>query len=567
MKISEITNRIKLSTAVSAAAMLTLVACSDKWDDHYGDAAASGNQSGETLWAAIEKSGNLKNFAAVLRATGYDRILNGDQSFTVFAPVDDKFTKEQADSIIEVYNQEKAQGLEEKNNEAIKQFVQNHIALYYHSVSTDANYPTQDTITMMNGKHIFLNSTRFDTQEMLTRNTHQKNGVLFTIADKESYFPNVYEYLKKDPLLSNVYDFLHTYDSLMFEASLSTEGEFVDGKMQYIDSVKVLTNELLSDYGLINNEDSTYWFVAPTNTLWDNMVTTYTNYFNYDNTVANRDSLTIINTRKAILGGLFFSNTVQRFNMGDENPKIDSLLSTSYRKNNWEYYKFLNPTAANGLLSGLSSVRCSNGRVYLADKLNAKPTETFMQPIKVECEEARYLLEHRNALQPESKTVGIGGRYDQYHLSSNKVLEVYPTSPQSTPYVEFQLSNTLSAVPYDIYVVMAPVEAYDTLSTDTLPTSFYVSIYSMNQRGQSRGENLGKSDPFVTKPHVIDTVLITDPAKGIKPFEFNTSSYGLSEIKSKIRLTSSVSRDEVNNRQRTKTMRIDCIILKPHEDE
>ena len=67
MKISEITNRIKLSTAVSAAAMLTLVACSDKWDDHYGDAAASGNQSGETLWAAIEKSGNLKNFAAVLQ--------------------------------------------------------------------------------------------------------------------------------------------------------------------------------------------------------------------------------------------------------------------------------------------------------------------------------------------------------------------------------------------------------------------------------------------------------------------------------------------------------------------
>ena len=131
-------------------AALALGACSDEWDDHY-DVAGGVPGSNVTLWETMNANSQLSNFTKVLEACGYKPSLAGNQVFTVFAPTNDNLTTEDADGIISLYNQEKAAGVINKDNKAIKEFVQNHIALYNHSV---AKTGADTTIVMMGCKYI-----------------------------------------------------------------------------------------------------------------------------------------------------------------------------------------------------------------------------------------------------------------------------------------------------------------------------------------------------------------------------------------------------------------------------
>ena len=125
-------------------AVVALASCTDDWDDHYhANVSADGN-----LWEAIEANPDLSNFASVVKTVGYDRALASSQMFTVFAPTNDNFTKESADKLIEAYNNEKSHGVRDKDNSTLKEFVQNHIALYNYSTGTSAH----DSIVMLNGK-------------------------------------------------------------------------------------------------------------------------------------------------------------------------------------------------------------------------------------------------------------------------------------------------------------------------------------------------------------------------------------------------------------------------------
>ena len=118
-----------------AVAALTLAACADTWNDHY-EGASQGAQEG-SLWQAIKQNSNLSNFASVLAACGYDMSLDGTQVFTVFAPTNDSFSSEEAAKLIAQYNQEKGK-VSDDDNTVIKEFIQNHIALFNHSAVEDS---------------------------------------------------------------------------------------------------------------------------------------------------------------------------------------------------------------------------------------------------------------------------------------------------------------------------------------------------------------------------------------------------------------------------------------------
>ena len=61
---------------------IALTSCNDKWEEHYDRPEVSSG----TLWEMISSVGELSNFARVAEACGYDKVLNGSQTFTVFAP-------------------------------------------------------------------------------------------------------------------------------------------------------------------------------------------------------------------------------------------------------------------------------------------------------------------------------------------------------------------------------------------------------------------------------------------------------------------------------------------------
>ena len=137
-----------------------LTSCADEWDDHYqGSLDTSANAP--TLYEQVKADPELANFLRVVDHVGYNAVLSSPQTLTLWAPA---ITAAQADSINKLYDEQRQllvtlpdgskRNTKDKDNTAVTQFMQNHIALFGHSVNT--NY--EDSIRMMNGKYMVLTS-------------------------------------------------------------------------------------------------------------------------------------------------------------------------------------------------------------------------------------------------------------------------------------------------------------------------------------------------------------------------------------------------------------------------
>ena len=567
-----------------------LTACSDKWDDHY-DGAANGVQEG-SLWQAIQQNPELSNFKSVVEACGYDKSLASAQVFTVFAPTNSCLSKDDADKLIAAYNAEKSK-VDDNDNTTIKEFLQNHIALYNHSVSESSH----DSIMMMNGKNILLTSSKIGNSPLSSINKLYGNGVLFTVGSQVDYFPNVFEYMRRDSELDSLYSFFYNerFYRKEFQASKSVEGGIVNGRTVYLDSVFRQQNDLFdSDFlsARLNNEDSTYWMLMPTNEVWRKLVDEYQNYFNYDNTVNKRDSIFYTNTRMAIMKGTAFSRTVNTDAMLQ-----DSALSTNaelyyiLRKSTWgadslHYYQYYNPFSG-GIFTGNTDVECSNGIAMKVKDWKIDKRETFFQTKIIEAESQGSIREVSKVIDKIVKNadgtsdttwvedVVPRNRYVQsdnefYNkVSNNGFVEFEPTRTTKDHSVTFNIKDVLSNIGYDIYVVTAPALANDSNATDIqrLPTSLMFTLFHHTQdgkvvkTGKTEGVPLLKGLMVDTHPDEVHYIKVADN------FKFPVATYDLDEDEPQVSLkieTFVFSKDLDKNY--TRTMRIDCIILKPHEE-
>ena len=107
--------------ALCLAVVLTFISCSDEWNDHYEVSVADNG----TLWQAISSRQELSNFSRIVKACGYDVVLNGGQTFTVFAPTDEVLSQAEADRLIADYQQQAAAGVRSNDNTVVRQFLQN----------------------------------------------------------------------------------------------------------------------------------------------------------------------------------------------------------------------------------------------------------------------------------------------------------------------------------------------------------------------------------------------------------------------------------------------------------
>lgn len=542
----------RMQAAAVLMAGLCCASCSDTWDDHYSE--ASEGVINTTLWQAISSNSDLSHFAKVAQACGYDVTLNGSQTYTVFAPTNENLTEEQADSMIALFNEDKAAGVKTAENRVVKQFLQNHIALYKKSVSSVSS----DSITMMNGKYQTMTQSEIGGENFLTKNVLYNNGILYTLGGQMKYDPNIFEYLAMDKDLDSVYNFIKSYGKYEFDASQSVAGGVVDGKTQYLDSVTVYTNPIINSLGYINREDSTYWMVAPTNSEWKRLVEEYTPYFNYDTKVDNRDSLQYANARLAIINGAFFSRT------NNKDAAIqDSVVSTSslteemfnYNPTDRRYYHYYKPFASGGVFEGTTSVDLSNGRVLKAADYRISKFETFLQEQKIEAENTYNVDTLNYAIDPMTSRMVLSNNPFYNKVSSNTFVEIAPDAIGAQPSVTYYVPNILSNVAYDVYAVFVPALAYDTLATadQRLPVKFRAQV-GCQQNGVTKWE---RAISFTTKPDVVDTVKIKSN------FKFKTASYGLSQQQTKVKIYTDVPSRESSKYQTT--MRLDCIIVRPHD--
>ncbi len=527
------------------AAVFSFIACHDDWNDHYEPATTVGG----TLWHAISTNQDLSNFAHVAQACGYDRILDGSQTFTVFAPSNSSFSASEAEALISSYQQQDAAGVRPNDNTVVKRFLQNHIAQYRYPVSSLTNR----TITLMNDKYAMLTSSQLNGHTLSTKNTHCDNGLLFTLDTPVTYEPNVLECLDIEDGLDSVYHFLSSHNVYEFNELQSVPGEIIDGVTHYLDSVTVLTNDLLSSYGRINSEDSTYWFIAPTNTEWNRLVAEYTPYFNYADNVGDRDSMLYTNTRLGIIGGGFFSRT--------NNPDIafnDSAVSTQAMSAQIRqqlgisdsYYIYPRPFDEGGVFYGTIDIPCSNGHVLKAENHHISKFETFMQTIMVEAENNIYQDTLINAVTPMTITQVTSNNEFYSQVSGGAYVEVIPTNPSARVAVGFKVPNLLSGMKYDIYAVFAPATAADPLAVDEASKPFRV----LSRIRQPNQDGVITEPPFRYAKSVdgtkVDEVLLQS---GVR---LTTCSWGLSTPTVRLELQSNTD---------GATLRIDRIIFRPVE--
>ena len=578
-------NTFKIYNKVIGLALvaLTFMACSDTWDDHYDKKGEGTNDA--TLWQAISQNGNLSNFAKVVQACGYDKALNSSQVFTVFAPTNDNFSAQEAEELIAGYNAEKGKVMDDDNT-VIKEFIQNHIAMYNHSVSPMRD----DSLVMMNGKNMFLTSGSFGGNQILSSNVHYNNGVLFTIQGKAQYFPTVFEYLRKDADLDSIASFFYNtrFYRKEFVPGRSVAGGLENGKTVYLDSVFVQQNDLW-DYlwAYTNEEDSTYWMVVPTNQVWKQLIEEYEPYFNYDKNVSFRDSMAYTLPRMAIVNGTTFSRTVNT-----DSHLTDSALSTSaaetytsreysWGNKNLHYYQFggksavntQKPLSATGIFTDTEDVVCSNGLVKKAYDWKINKLNTFYQWIIIEAEEGSSVKEvskQENStthdMEPTIKAVTRRVMSDNRFngkVWSNAFVEFQQQKTTVNHTVTFNIRNVLSNIPYDIYLVTAPALANDSNATEAerIPCKMECAIYYHDQNGETQRTSLKSS--FSNNPNIMDYILLSDAEKG---FSFPTATYGLTEAEPQItlELKTKVSSSELRTKKFDRTMRIDCIMLVPH---
>jgi uncharacterized surface protein with fasciclin (FAS1) repeats len=571
---------------------LLLSSCSDKWDDHY-DGTAQGVQEG-SLWEAIQQNPELSNFCSVVQACGYDKSLASAQVFTVFAPTNSCLSKEEADKLIAAYNAEKDK-VDDNDNSTIKEFLQNHIALYNYSVSSSSN----DSIVMMNGKNMVLTSSTIGDSPLTSTNKLYGNGVLFTVGSQVDYFPNVFEYIRRDADLDSLYSFFYNehFYRKEFLPEKSVEGGIVDGRTVYLDSVFRQHNDLFESEFLnarLDNEDSTYWMLMPTNEVWSKLIDEYQDYFNYDNTVNKRDSIFYTNARMAIVKGMAFSRTTNTDAMlQDSAMSTNAVLNYTSRKYMWgadslHYYQYFSPLGAGGIFAGNTNVECSNGIAMKVADWKINKLETFFQTKIIEAESQGNIREVSRVVNkiisnpdgtkdttwietvvPRNRYVESGNAFYN-KVSNNGFVEFEPTRTTVNHSVTFNIKDVLSNIGYDIYVVTAPALANDSNATDVqrLPTRLKFTLYHHTQDGKPVKTGNNEGVPVLNNTSVVNHPDEVDYIKVADNFKFPVASYGLEEDEPQVSLKveTYVTSTQQKNNTYTRTMRIDCIVLKPHEE-
>jgi hypothetical protein len=509
------------------------MSCNDALDAHYQvDESVASNQ---TLMELIDLQPDLSKFASMIRTVAYDTVLVSDQSFTVWAPADAQL-----------------QEVDMNNNEEILNIVKNHIARFTHSASGSEN----ENVYMVNGKTLPFSkdggSYTLGGQPLIASgsNLAARNGLLHTLNGRVPFLRNIWEYMQY-PEFDSIRTYLYSFDEKNFRLSQSISIDIRDGLIVY-DSVfsysNALWNTRLNGIGYLNDEDSTYTMLLPTNEAWIEAYERVKPYY-LSNHPQMADSFQRANTQYALVQDLVFRGAHDDIS---DLGQSDALVSTRQSI-------FYDPAR---LFAGAVPQQVSNGWVYPINQLHHNYWESWNKLILIEAELPR-------GREVNART-SLFSRYyvqDRTDVSNAGFLEVYSNVAALTNRVDvtFEIPEILSAS-YDIYCVLLP---------NTIPypqrtpkkTKLRFEVAQLNrQTGQwstirSGGGLGGAITPVfpvdgLTNPNEITYMLVQ---RGFKfPFASVGELQNLFRIKATTFLTANLSTDEYEN-----GMYIDCILLLP----
>ena len=546
--------------------------CSD-WDDHFGANTSVLESQNATLWQNIEKNGSLRQFADILKKTGYDKRLDASQTYTVWAPEDDTFDYQTLSNY--------------GTDRLAREFVENHIARN--------NYPASGEIDkdiyMLNEKKMhFSGLSSYDMQGILLKqlNMSSSNGTLHTLNGRIAFLSSIYEALDiLDCPLDSVRDYIHSFDEKKIDEGRSKVGPVVNGEQTFLDTIYYEHNDMLSLFNAhINREDSSYTMLLPTNKAWHDAQTKFHEYCNYlpsfkylvpgegrnTTTIELKDAEAMKDSvaKVCMMASLFYNNNLydnkKLKNLEQGLPlQCDSLITT--------YGAKMYAGDAASVFDNARRVEMSNGAVWVTDSLRI-PAWTVANPeIRLEAEYSRLQATYSNVNGAPSVKEVTKQNEEVYGRVSNKwYIELEPQSSNVNPEIYFYMPNVRSTT-YNIYIVLVPANINSKYYPGELkPNLIDFAIGYADEKGNHKQKALETKTAWVdslkTEPGnpleqytaKVDTVFVSE-------FTFPVSYLGLSSGNKTyapfIRVRSKVTNAEAANYDRT--LRIDCIILRPKE--
>lgn len=523
--------------------LLAVPGCTDTWDDHYSNEPVSGTT--KTLWDVInDPSNNFSRFADIVKNAKYykdnthavptytyEDILKGGQVNTVWIPDNDALSEEEYLKWMQMLGESRADG--EGANDAYnvqQQFLGNHIALWRHNIS-DAGV---DTVKMINGKNLVFDkgARTLEGIPLGEYNIPTANGVVHVLKGIAPFRYNFYEYLKYRDPLTEFGKYVVGKDTTYFSASRSIEGlPDENGNPTYVDSVYFTSNRLfetkhylpeegrekwlMTENGFdarINNEDSVFVMVMPTDAAWNETYNKLAESHQYAARYEDKSKGDISGTTTVVY--LDVPDTLQDmsikmdlvsplvFNIHKQ-PKVGGEMWTldSFKEKKGDGAEYLLNTYGDTLravgdwqpsdLFVGEPTEMSNGIAYEVDSWNF-PTQYYTPDVNVEIEHNGifYNIEsNRHKLGGDSKRYTFSnGAFsiiaDKYgRVSNNNFYHLTGKGPTDCPNVDIKLfgNDPNAYVPnaqvmsgkYDIQVVLVPHWYVDIAAASKIDRKFF----------------------------------------------------------------------------------------------
>lgn len=592
---STLTGRLMMLVAVLS--LIVVTGCKDEWDEHY-DSEASGLTYQGDMMSYLNSQSQLSDFAEVVKAAGFDTDMASSQIRTLWAPVNGSFDKESLIRKIEKGDKKSV----------ITGFIKNHMARYGLSLSSQTE---KQNILLLNSKLITMTPEgTFGTANITTSNVTCKNGVIHIIDAGQPYQTNLYEqietahkeWLEKHPeqatndSLISMYSFLTKYNDDSLDVNKSVyRGVDENGEKIYVDSVVIRNNTVLNSMdALIYTEDSNYYAIIPSVEAYQaryEAAKQFLVYNPYESITDSKmcDSLQFYYANMFALADCFFNvNT----NTRHEQLVQDSIVSTSYKRSNWENHVYYNPYEEGGLLSNpTQKVTCSNGTAYMMNEYPQTIMDQFYKKIVTRCTATYNIDQTTNSSGVTLYTKNVNTSFNVYTLTVNdrehdintSYLDVQPTTKAVNPYIAFKISSTLKAK-YDMYLVYCPIwvndyktyedalaghEQYVGTDQDPLrPYYFRVNIYERANSGTNMGfyptsgtavkNPVDGSNFFTTETdQYVDTLFLGT-------IETQNAYYGTTSEGLLVQLQANVTSKKTVEYSRE--MKLCSVVLKPHEE-
>lgn len=559
-----------------AAGMLTATSCSD-FDDYNEVQVNPEAAANLSLWENIEQNPQLSDFEELIKKAGFDDELQGSHYYTVWAPLNGTFDKS-------IYADMDQAAL-------LKNFVYNHVADYNHPISGDINNKVFTlnrktyNFTGVSGTFTFAGIT------LAQANIPSTNGLMHTLDGAAMYYDNIYDYiLGLGEGYESINAYFKRYETSILDEANSVKGPMVNGLQTYVDSVMIVDNSLVRRLGAqLQNEDSSYTVLLPTDKAWENKYNAIKPYYNF-----------ITNTVGQDLRGTSSSSNIKQINTGDiDNAYFqDSIIkrfitNTIVYSNNDTYNSFfvdgreITPTDSVRLPNGRKysnpadllayqvgePVKMSNGWIRNVDSIAFYSWETYAPEINFNPQGQAGLVTAA-AASSRGWNITFNDLVNKWgdFTETNGDLRFYniePSGDRTKPELHTFLPNVLSTK-YKFYVVFVPGAI---IGEDNRPNQVNFTLNYCDANGKLQKYNfssdLKNDNPKTQKPFVNDTSKVDTMYIG--EFTFPVSYYGLPEnggkaIMPDLKISSPMSVFNATLlKTYTRALRIAAIIMKPVE--